>query len=493
MALFFSTVMALVVAVAFTSPRAYRSTAKLFIRLGRENVTLDATATLGQSSVVSVPATRENEINSVVEVLRTRSLREQVLDRVGPAAVLGKGELRAATVPTMGADSEQMPESKVPTEEEEQALLWLAKNLDVEAVKKTNIIQIRYDGPTPEIAQAVVRAFVEFYLERHVRLNRTPGAFKFLNEQTGQAREDLLKAEQRLHDLQTSTGLFASEAQKQIIISRIGRLEDELLQSSSALAATEAEVTALRTRIAQMPETVETRTRGMPNEAANNMRAQLYTLQLKELELLARHPAQHPELVLLRQQVSAAKEVLAREEHSREQVATGPSRVQEEARIALGKADPLVAALKAKTSALRTQLQQERTALKSHNDSWMRVAELQRAVDVKASLYRRLQESLAQTQVDRSLEEEKISNINVVQPASYEVIPVRPRRMLLIALGLVFALCGSLALALLAEAWGHPASPPAEPEADVAPSRLLPGDNSMVATSPRPPGTNGVV
>ncbi len=46
MLLFFVLVMAGTAVGTYLSPRSYRSQAKLFIRLGRENVTLDPTATL---------------------------------------------------------------------------------------------------------------------------------------------------------------------------------------------------------------------------------------------------------------------------------------------------------------------------------------------------------------------------------------------------------------------------------------------------------------
>src|SRR5437660_3163225 len=74
--------------VTWLSPRAYRAQAKLFVRLGRENATLDPTATLGQAQVVAVQQSRENEINTAAEVLKSRVLVDQVVDAVGPRAIL---------------------------------------------------------------------------------------------------------------------------------------------------------------------------------------------------------------------------------------------------------------------------------------------------------------------------------------------------------------------------------------------------------------------
>src|SRR6476646_3536304 len=86
----FVTVLALTALVTLLSPRAYRSQAKLFVRLGRENATLDPAATVGQTPVVGVAQNRENELNTYVEIIKSRVLLEKVVDAIGPATLLGE-------------------------------------------------------------------------------------------------------------------------------------------------------------------------------------------------------------------------------------------------------------------------------------------------------------------------------------------------------------------------------------------------------------------
>ena len=87
------------------------------------------------------------------------------------------------------------------------------------------------------------------------------------------------------------------DAQRQLVVTRIGRLEDELAQATAALAAAEAEVNALKERLAALPPThVTGRTTGLPNVAADGMRGQLYALELREQELLAKYPEKHPDV-----------------------------------------------------------------------------------------------------------------------------------------------------------------------------------------------------
>src|SRR5947209_9052594 len=135
--------------VTWISPRAYRSQAKLFVRLGRENATLDPTATVGQGPVVTVQQTRENEINTAVEILKSRVLIEKVVDAVGPAAILAESAPAA-------------PDEK----QRYRAVAKLTKLLDVEPVKKSNVLAVTYDGPSPEVSQTVVARLLDFYLER---------------------------------------------------------------------------------------------------------------------------------------------------------------------------------------------------------------------------------------------------------------------------------------------------------------------------------------
>jgi uncharacterized protein involved in exopolysaccharide biosynthesis len=415
-------------AVAFTilGPRSYRSEAKLLVRLGRENVTLDPTATLGQSPVVAIPSSREGDINSVIEMLRSRALLEEVVDKVGPQVVLGKAD-----------------------EDRDRATVVLNKKVTVEAVKRSNVIRIAYDGPSPEACQQVVAVLVDLYLDKHVQFNRTPGAHKFLTAQAEQMRGRLRADEEKLRDLKTETGLISPEPQRQALVTRIARLEDELQQANSTLAASEAEVLALKKKVAALPAEQTSVTRGLPNLAADSMRGQLYTLQLKETELLASRPERHPEVVRVRQQIARAKAVLAREEKAREQITTAPNRLREEAQLSLIRQEPVLASLRARAGSLRTELAGERQRLDQFSRDQLRVARLQREVDLQDAHYRKYADGLHQAQIDHALEAQRISNINVVQPATYDVRPVRPSLAVNLGLGLMAAALSSVGLALV--------------------------------------------
>jgi polysaccharide biosynthesis protein PslE len=458
MAIFFLLVLGVVAVVAVLMPRAYRSQAKLFLRLGRENVVVDPAATLGQTPAVAVPLSRENELNSVLDLLKRPVLLEQIVARLGPAAILGGGPLPpdAASAPPGKAPDEPLRspwnEGLRPGDERYKALARLSKMLDVEIVKKSDVLQVTCDGPSPEVAQAIVTTLIDLYVEEHGRLNRTPGAYRFMSEQTARLREQLTQAEEELRDLKTKTGLISPEAQRQALVTRISKLQDDLLVCEESIASSKATIRQLREQLDRLPQTqVSSATTGHPNVAADSLRVQLHALRIKEKELTTRYPERHPLVVEVRQQVAAAEALAAKEEPDREQVTTGPHKLYEEARLALLREEPLLGGLQARARELRDQLAQQRDSLADFTRDQQRIARLQREVDLHEGHYRKYADNLQQVQIDGALAAEKLSNISIVQPATFDPSAVRPNLRVIFAIGFVFALGGSVVLALLCE------------------------------------------
>ena len=98
----FSLIMLLTIAVTFLAPKKFTSEAKLFVRLGRESVAMDPTATATTDQVVMVHESREYEINSVLELLKSRAVLSGVVAGVGPLVVLGREVESDSTTHTAG-------------------------------------------------------------------------------------------------------------------------------------------------------------------------------------------------------------------------------------------------------------------------------------------------------------------------------------------------------------------------------------------------------
>jgi uncharacterized protein involved in exopolysaccharide biosynthesis len=534
---FFVAVVTGVAIITLLGPKEYRSAGKLFVRLGRENAMLDPTATLGQSPTVAVPPSRENEINSVVEIMQSRALLEKVVDRLGPAAILGPAnETQSAEKSPRGGADRSVGQTKPaqqgspdwtpnPTDsnakcglvaangndpgwagqtrlqinqvcaeganllarfssnaglnDRERAILQLAKKVKVEAAKRSNVIEVSCEGPTPAQCQAVVAKLMDAFLEEHLRLNRTHGSHEFFVAQTRRLGDSLGRKERELRDLKNQTGLASPAAQRQLIVARISRLQDDLLQAETARAVAQARVQKLREKLASLPNTqVTAEISGIGNEGTDRMREQFFILQVREKEAQAKFTDAHPKMQQMREQVATARAVLDEEERGRKHVTKEPARLYQQAESALLSEEPALASLQAQAEQLRGQLVGGREELAALNEHEMRIAALQREVDLLETDYRKYSANMEQAQIDQQLEAQHMSNIGVVQPASYEPRPVRPRTMMNLLLGIATGLFGGLALPLVLEHFGGRPALPTKEQAE-------PGTATPAAASPR--------
>jgi polysaccharide biosynthesis protein PslE len=449
-------------------PRTYRSEGELLLRLGRENMSLDPTATVASTPILTVQQSRENEINSVIEILRSHSLLEKVATSIGPDEVLERVAWNPTLVPL--TDSSKLP-SAANTDSSsssadsaahdappadpslEDAVRRLSKSLNAEAVRKSNVVAITYDAHNPALAQTIVDRLITYFLEDYIRLNRTPGAQEFLSQQTNTIRQQLHAKETELRNLQDSTELAEPEGQRTIVVNRIGHLEDDLLQTSAQLASSSAEVKQLRDQLKSLPATqVTEQTVGFADDASSGMRQQLYALQMREQDLASRFTDVHPQLKEVRQQIADAQSVL-KQEPQRTQTKTGPSKPYEEIKVQLLKDEPILAALEAKTDHLKTELADEKQKLQKLNADELRITQLQREVRLEEANYHKYSDSLEQARIDRVMAEEGKSNVSIVQPATLDLKPTKPNILLNMMLAAVVGLLGGLGLAFAVDAW----------------------------------------
>jgi uncharacterized protein involved in exopolysaccharide biosynthesis len=448
MAWTFSSVMLIVVAVTFLGPKSYTSEAKLYVRLGRESAALDPTATASSDQVLMVQESREYEINSVFELLNSRAVLSNVVAAVGPQVVLGQDPNKDSVQTATLIDSFDLFQ---PYSIEDQALKQLSKKLNTKAIKKSNIINLSYEAKTPELARDIVAAVIEQARDAHIRVNRTNGSHEFFSVQTEQWRDKLLGLEAELRDLKNTSGVASIVDQRTLKLQQIAELQNSLLKTEASLSASTSELAAHQNTLKRLPETITVgHTTGMPHTAIAAMREQFFNVQVREKELLSKYTKEHPLVVAVHNQVAALQAVVDKEPIE-PQIALGPNTAHQEISLAYMKGESSAASLRAQAAALREQLSQSREEVKGLNNSETEIARLEREAEMVSANYKKYSEHLEQARINQELEMRNMSNLNVLQPASYSITPTKPRRILNLAIGLVAALASSLGVGLFRE------------------------------------------
>lgn len=451
----FGGVCALTVLGLLFMPRSYESEAKLFVRFGREN-SVDPTAS-GQ--MVSIYESRESEVNSLLEILSSQTLLERVTKKLGPEYILyGRETEGSRHAPTVTSDKQPSTKTKVPSGEQivssgipdrsvQLAVQKLRKQLEVWSPKRTNVIAVRCEAESPEKAQRIVATLIDTYLAEHVRVHQTAGSYEFFAEQEQRYEDEWKQAATELRRTKDQLGIVTIDGKRQLLQSQIQDIETKLLTNRSDLTTSEARIASLQQALAKLPERVVTQTQESANAAADGMRQTLFTLEGREKELASKYTDEHIELQRVREQVQSMKSILANQEPLREQDTEAVNPQWQALELTLLQEQSQVDALRGREVALEKQHKQLQRDLRTLNGEEIKIAELQRSVELAEARYREYAAKLEQARISRSLDEERISSLSVVQPASYVAKALGPRRLHVLALGFFVGVGGALGLA----------------------------------------------
>jgi uncharacterized protein involved in exopolysaccharide biosynthesis len=322
------------------------------LRLGRENVGLDPTVPAGP--IVSAGQSREYELKSEIEILKSRDLIEKVVDTIGPATFLdppeemiersgsigemlreGISDLRQGFRRILGEVTGSPKEGTTNlSKDRNNAIQLVTTSLNTEALKNSNIIVISFEAVSRKLAQETVNKLIGFFLEKHMNVYRPEGSYEFFNKQTADSRKSLIEAEEDLRTMKNSTGIASLEEQKKVLFQRIGDLQRNAEETRSALAASRAKVLTMEKTLVNLPPTVIAQETNM-NMGVEQMRARFYELQLKEQDLLSRYNENSKPVQEVRRQIVEAQALLAKEERTRTQVTRAPNEAYKQIESAL--------------------------------------------------------------------------------------------------------------------------------------------------------------
>ncbi|WP_171190015.1 GumC family protein, partial [Alienimonas chondri] len=446
----------------YFAPREYGSDAKLFVRVGRETVGLDPTVTT--AGVVSLNDSRKTEMNSVLDVIATREVFERTAERVGPEVVLEQGGwspldpvmgvLSMATGGS-GGDGEDDPElDRIALREE--AVRALSKSFQVDSSEDSSVIEVSCVADSPELARTLLKAFLDSFQSVYLEMYRTNGSYEFFETQVAELRRRYERSADLLREAKDTIGAATVDGRRASLQHQIEQIEDRVLLAEVERDAEIAARDALRSALEDVLNREDSSGTGVagvasgsPDDAADALRKQVQGLELREQELLTRFTEQHPEVIAVRDRLVGAKSLLSGSNApgDPEAVSTDPTFQGLHLRSLERRVDR--EALDRRLQTLRSQLEGLQADLRTLNGREAEVNRLQGEVALLAAKYTEYSERLEQARLDRDIAAERITNVNVVQPPTFVLKPVSPRKPLVLAAAFVLGCVGAGAIGLL--------------------------------------------
>jgi uncharacterized protein involved in exopolysaccharide biosynthesis len=241
----------------------------------------------------------EEELNSEVELLKDDDVLRRVVEANDLAAHdwlrwLRPHEEQAARV--------------------QRAAKKLASKLEVESIKKTNLIAVSYGASDPQLAAHVLQSLASVYLEKHMEVHRPQGQLHFFDQQTGESRRQLEEAEGKLVEFTKSHDVVAAAQQRDLMLQRLNDTEASYQQTQVEMSAAKHRVHELDTQLAKLPKRSVTQDRTADNpELLRALKASLLDLELKKTQLLTKFEPSHRLVQEVEQQIAQAKEAIAAE------------------------------------------------------------------------------------------------------------------------------------------------------------------------------------
>lgn len=439
------------------APRAYESEARLFVRVGRETVALDPSATVGQT--IGMQDSRELEINSLMEILKSRSLHEVVVDELGAAHVLGEeasgGEAAVAKGPSPSWSLVSLPsisgDATAPSAASlrEQAVQQLGKSLKVTSPRRSTVISISGESSSPKLAQAIVKSLVDAYQKEHIRLHRVPGSFDFFTERSERTEKEVKAALKALNAAKSELSIATVQGRRDSLEKQIAGLEEQAQSIAADLESAKAKVASLEKLIEELPAEIEgVQTSGFNNETHTRMREQLYMLEIRERELLSKYRDNHPAVLAHRKQVEEARKIFDAQPTERTQQEKIPNPAIRAVDIDLVKGRSDLAAFEAKAKAVAEQKQSVSQELRDLHEHELHLSELDRELREREAAHNEAVTRLEQARINHEMENDRLSNVSVIQEATLEEKPTSPRLSLFAAAGFLAACFGAVCLAL---------------------------------------------
>src|SRR5690348_1454980 len=192
----FAIAVACMQAIAFVWPGTYEAKAAVLLQKTRFAGSIDADPT--QPTVVA-GSVSEEEVNSEIAVLTSQQTLEATMKATGLDTIPPPWYLRLIFAPLRGYERlyAWMHETPYPTQAE-RALAGMAKSIDVQRLKESNILVVSYLAGDPRFAEIVLDELLKQYLAWHVSVHSSVAVEPFFTTQAEHLNQELTELQSQL-------------------------------------------------------------------------------------------------------------------------------------------------------------------------------------------------------------------------------------------------------------------------------------------------------
>jgi polysaccharide biosynthesis protein PslE len=431
--------------VQFVLRPKYVSDGALYVRLGKNTLTVDPTAS--SSSTVSSLENRHQEVVSVKELLKSREVGERVCKRIGVEKILDlQSDLERFIADMMGKIKfkegklpEGMSKDEVVAQKDlESAIKYFNKAIEVDSPKDSYLIQIDAKAHDPLIARDMVQFAMEEYQFVHTAAHKPSGSFRFFEEQLAIQRDNVMALENKKRDELNRRHILSVEAERQLVQGRVASTTNRLSEVTSLLEGQRARVAELKVQFDAQPETLEMeQTGGIADAATDSIKTSVFALEVEHQKAAAIYNSSHPALIQKQKALAEAKEIEGAKPQDRAQHRNmiNPNRMALQLEYARGIGD--LENYESQLAWLDGELSELKLREKQLNEDEIFFNDLQRQLTMAVSEFNSFSQKREQSKLTEAIDQEAFSDVNIAQNATLNLTKSSISRLLMFALCLI--------------------------------------------------------
>jgi uncharacterized protein involved in exopolysaccharide biosynthesis len=401
-------------------PRNYEAEMKILVNRDR----VDAVVTPDPGNVNGpgiVPAVSEEDLNSEVELIKSRDLLERVAIACGLTSHSKSkvnGWLERAGNGMRGAPD-------TPQTQLARAVQDLEQRVIVDPMKKTDLIRVTYTSHDPGQAARVLQTLATMYQEKHAAVHRPPGTFQFFDQETSRYREELVNAEAKLTDFNSREGIVDGATQKQLVLQQLSQFEAQWQQAQANSDQAKARAGALRNQAAATPTRQTTQVTKIANaQLLASLEGTLLSLELKRSELLTKYATTYSAVQEVESQISDTRAAIGEAQQSPvEQVTTDRMPAQDWITTELVRAETDHTALKAQADATAGIVQRYQGMARTLDAKGTHQIDLARNVKTAEDNYVLYVRKREEARISDALDSQRIVNVSIAEAATVPALP----------------------------------------------------------------------
>ena len=411
-------------------PPTFESSAQVRLTRGREVSQADPTVTQAAQTINMIQMTVE-DINSELNLIHSKDLLRSVVEELdlhkngdfpyGDSLLTKPFELiKGAGGFVLGLLQLTGRPSAV-----DRAMDQLDERLVAEPVRDSYVIEIRCRMGSAALAQEVLDKVLTVYQERHIEVFQNDKSVPFFEQQVTRVEEKLRAAQAELQGFRKGKSISLMDTEKELLLEQYTdakKVLSQLAETQSALEADSVDSNLISSLSSQTDSTV-----------VREMQLRLLELLLERNRVVQSLGPKHPTVASLKEQLQRAQQ-------------------------------DLIEAIASTKQITENKLNVAQARLEQLNETKAELEKLEQEVAILSDNYEYYSQKLEESRVADMLATESISNIKVVSSPAKPIEPIRPRRLLNLALALIGGAIAALAIAFFLDYLDHGLKTPEDVE-----------------------------